>query len=119
MEFFLRKNTESLSLENNVQDLIRKPKLTYLASNFLFYYICLAYVSNKFNFCTRASEIQHALLVQLGYPCTYINILPPHFDVLYFSIISYYYLLYYFLIDRPIFIRFTHVSRYVGIHFPT
>ena len=51
MEFFLRKNTESLSLENNVQDLIRKPKLTYLASNFLFYYICLPYVSNKFNFC--------------------------------------------------------------------
>ena len=51
MEFFLRKNTESLSPENNVQDLIRKPKLTYLASNFLFYYICLPYVSNKFNFC--------------------------------------------------------------------
>ena len=56
----LRKNTESLSLENNVQDIIRKPKLTYLASNFLFYYICLAYVSNKFNFCTRASEIRTA-----------------------------------------------------------
>ena len=87
MEFFLRKNTESLSPENNVQDLIRKPKLTYLASSFLFYYICLPYVSNKFNFCTRASEIQHALLVQLGYPRTYyINSLPPLFDVLYFSI---------------------------------
>ena len=56
MEFFLRKNTESLSLENNVQDLIRKPKLTYLASNFLFYYICLPYVSNKFNFCKSEQD---------------------------------------------------------------
>ena len=34
MEFLLRTNTESLSLENNVQDLIRKPKLTYSALNF-------------------------------------------------------------------------------------